>query len=84
MTVTVKFSKDLRSDMDINMAWEMFYLYQQGARKAGEEITTERLNNWHTVEVSLQQANDGDLIDFTLLGDIYYTNGGPKLNDNID
>jgi len=84
MNVTIKFSEDIIKTMDINLAWEMFYLYQQGAKMAGEKITPQREYDWSQVELDLQSANEGDTIDFTRMGDIYYTNGGPYLNDNAD
>lgn len=84
MDVTIKFSDTITKTVDIDFAWQLFYLYQQGAKKAGEKITQERLVKWAQVEDQLQVATDGSNIDFTLLGDIYYTNGGPQLSDDID
>ena len=84
MDVTIKFSDTIEKTVDKEFAWQLFYLYQQGVKKAGETISADRLNNWNKVESQLQEAEDGDYIDFTLLGDIYYTNGGPQLSDDID
>lgn len=74
MKVTIKFSETLSKTVDLDFAWELFYLYQQGARKAGENITPEREADWKIVERQLQEAEEGVTIDFTLMGDIYFEN----------
>ena len=84
MQVTIEFSDDIIKTVDIDFAWELFYLYQQGAQSAGEDITESRKANWTIVENALKSAQDGDTIDFRLMGDIYYNDSEGILNDNID
>lgn len=82
MQVTVKFSDTIQSDLDLSDAWELFYLYQQGAKLAGEKITEERLENWKQVELALQNAEEDDLIDFSVMGNIYFENGKAGFKDD--
>ena len=82
MQVTIIFNDELEKTVDIDFACELFYLYQKGATIAGEEINETRRARWQKVENSLKNAKDGDEIDFRLMGDIYYTNGGPYLDSS--
>lgn len=84
MQVTVKFSEDIIKDMDLDLAWELFYLYQKGVKIAGETVDTTRKNNWSLVEKDLQNAQEGSTIDFSLMGDIYFENGKAGFSDDSD
>lgn len=82
MQVTVILNDDLEKTVDIDFAWELYHLYKVGANLAQETITESRLAKWEKVQKSLENAKDGDEIDFRLMGDIYYPNGGPYLDSS--
>ena len=82
MQVTIIFNDELESTVDLDFAWELFHLYKTGVNIAKENITESRLAKWEQVQKSLENAKDGDEIDFRLMGEIYYTNGGPYLDSS--
>lgn len=84
MQVTLKLSKDIVKVVDLDLAWELFYLYQKGVQIAKEDITTERKANWAIVETNLQNAEEGSIIDFSLMGNIYFENGKAGFNDDAN